>query len=343
MIQNHSNRPSGRRLATFLPAAFLFAVLPVATVSAQAPDGSADAGRPAPDADSDAAGAVEPGDEPDPPPVSEPETPPTDASPDPVAPLDAPPPQAAAAPAASGHDAPAAGDDEAYDPGHREPEPLDAVRLPHALAARPLVLPHLVGRLRFQSSGGADDDRGFATVASSVAVGIADVAEIGVFLPTVRLFPLPTLLDPAVQGLVRFHGGRLESGVLVELSAPVTDDSAVVTNIGWRGYLHLSDAARIDASVVFGVLYSDPTRTQLRVPVGITVSPSPWFSFGVSSGVDVASFDKVFIPLELFIATSTRRRTGAAIDFITFFTLPSATDGLEIWSLTLAVQVHFYA
>lgn len=182
--------------------------------------------------------------------------------------------------------------------GEATPERPRYWRMPRANVARPLTLPQ--GVLLFESALSLASFGGHTTMTGffSTAAGLHDDVEIGATPMAVTFVPPVHYNDPVFYARVRALSGEVQLAFRAHVVIPASEleaQAGVAAELAWLA----SDVFRLDASLDYGLLFSDPLHQRVGGALRPMLQAGP-NAFALTLGCYVFNdADDVDVPLLL--------------------------------------------
>lgn len=166
-------------------------------------------------------------------------------------------------------------------------------------------------------------------------VGLSENLEVGVLAVPLLLAPDTHYGDPLLHGTYRLRSGELETGIFVGIDLPVQDDLDITAGLPLA--LHVGNSARVDLAALLHVRFNDESPVDLMFPFELAINVSQQLFLGPGSGIMIANFDEVLVPLGFFVGYS----LGHHGDLRGEFRLPSIDNAFDRFQLLFRAEFFF--
>lgn len=170
---------------------------------------------------------------------------------------------------------------------------------------------------------------------AGLAFGVTDNLDIGVLALPMLLAPDTRYGDPVLYGTYRLSRGELEAGVFVGFDLPVNDELDITAGIPL--ILHAGSSARVDLAALLHVRFDDNSPVDLMFPIEIAFAASRRVFVGPESGIMIADFDRVLVPLGFFVGYT----LGQLGDLRGEMRLSNIGDAFDSFQLLFRAELFF--
>ncbi len=168
-----------------------------------------------------------------------------------------------------------------------------------------------------------------------MSFGVTPDLEVGVLALPMLLSPDTRYGDPVLHGTYRFTRGELEAGVFLGFDLPVNDDLDITGGIPL--VLHVGNSARVDLAALLHVRFDDESPVDIMFPIEIAFAATQRMFLGPESGIMIANFDRVLVPLGFFVGYT----LGSLGDLRGELRLVNVGDAFEAFQLLFRAELFF--
>lgn len=191
------------------------------------------------------------------------------------------------------------------------------------------------GTLGVLSVDGAGERETAIYLNAGLAAGLTDSLDVGLLVLPLLLTPDTAYRDPVLYGTYRFSRGELEAGVFLGFDLPV-DDALDLTG-GIPLVLHVGNQVRVDLAALLHVRFNEDSPLDLMFPFELAFNLSPRVFLGPETGIVVANFDDVLVPLGFFVGYT----FGSLGDLRGEVRLPNISDAFDAFQILGRFDLYF--
>lgn len=218
-------------------------------------------------------------------------------------------------------------------------------RYPVKYAARPLTLSAMTLRAEGDILFPKFVDFGVG-LGVGAAFGVTNELEVGVTILPLTLSPDAGFGDIPLYGRFTFLKGNFELGAQLGLTIPTSTDFGLEPGV--VGALHAGNG-RLDFGVLLDLSFSDPLGKQLNIPVVGSWNFSDNFYGQIRTGIQLPDFDALNVPLGVGAFYTIAKGdvpmldVGATFDW-PFYLNSAAADALtfDIFTIGLSARFHMF-
>lgn len=182
---------------------------------------------------------------------------------------------------------------------------------------------------------GNEDDNTQLFLNAGLTFGITENLDVGVLALPLMLSPDTHYGDPILHGTYRFTRGELEAGMFLAFDLPVNDKLDITGGIPL--ILHAGNSARVDLAALLHVRFDDESPVDLMFPIEIAFAATHRMFIGPESGIMVANFDRVLVPLGFFVGYT----LGQLGDLRGEMRLVNIGDAFEAFQVLFRAELFF--